>query len=200
MRKWLILLSALSVTSVSGAPAWTWVDGNGTVHYSDTPVPGAKQIELTGAQGFGQASRTQQQASTPTPAAASATPQAPASATAAYRTFNILSPGQQETLWNIGTNLNVQIALEPRLQPTHRLDVFIDGQRRNLNATGLTMLVPNITRGIHTMQAVIVDQGGAEVLRSLATTFMVQQTSIQNPNAPLAKPQPPVRPQPKVGN
>jgi len=61
-------------------------------------------------------------------------------------------------------------------------------------------LVPNITRGIHTMQAVIVDQGGTEVLRSLATTFMVQQTSIQNPNAPLAKPQPPVKPQPKVGN
>jgi Domain of unknown function (DUF4124) len=198
MRKWLILLSALSVTSVSGAPAWTWVDANGTVHYSDTPVPGAKQIELTGAQGFGQASRAQQQSSAATPAAASATPQAPASA--AYRTFNILSPGQQETLWNIGTNLNVQIALEPRLQPTHRLDVFIDGQRRNLNATGLNMLVPNITRGIHTMQAVIVDQGGTEVLRSLATTFMVQQTSIQNPNAPLAKPQPPVKPQPKVGN
>ena len=29
MRKWLILLSALSATTVSGAPAWTWVDANG---------------------------------------------------------------------------------------------------------------------------------------------------------------------------
>src|SRR4029450_11617808 len=133
MRKWLILLSALSVTSVSGAPAWTWVDDNGTVHFSDTPVPGAKQIEGTGAQGFGPASRTQPRP-TSTPGAANAA-QTPPAATSAYRTFNILSPGQQETLWNIGTTLNVQIALDPRLQSAHRLDVLIDGERRNLNAT-----------------------------------------------------------------
>ncbi len=197
MRKWLILLSALSVTSASGAPAWTWVDANGTVHYSDTPVPGAKQIEVTGAQGFGTASRTQPRSSS-TPGAANAA-QTPAAATSAYRTFNILSPGQQETLWNIGTTLNVQIALDPRLQSAHRLDVLIDGERRNLNATSTELSVPDVFRGTHKLQAVIVDQGGTEVLRSLVTTFMVQQTSVQNPNAPLAKPRPPAA-QPKAGN
>ena len=53
MRKWLILLSALSGTAASGAPAWTWIDANGTVHFSDRPEPGAAQVELAGAQGFG---------------------------------------------------------------------------------------------------------------------------------------------------
>jgi hypothetical protein len=183
MCKWLILLSALSVTSVSGAPAWTWVDANGTVHYSDTPVPGARQIELTGAQGFGTAPRPQSAT-----AAAPASTNAAAQPAASYRTFNIVSPAQQETLWNIGANLNVQVAIEPRLQPNHRLDVYIDGQRRNLNATGPQLAVPAVFRGIHTMQAVIVDQRGTEVFRSPATTFMVQQTSIQNPNSPQARP------------
>jgi hypothetical protein len=188
MRKWLILLSALSVSSVSGAPAWTWVDASGTVHYSDTPVPGAKQIELPGAQSFAGANRSLPATSAANAnSAARATPQ-PAQPATAYRTFNIVSPGQQETLWNVGATLNVQVLVEPRLQPNHRIDVFIDGQRRNLNVTGTQLAVPDVFRGIHTMQAVIVDQRGTEVLRSLATTFMVQQTSIQNPNNPQARP------------
>lgn len=187
MRKWLILLSALSVTSVSGAPAWTWVDANGQVHYSDTPFPGAKQVELTGAQGFGTARPQPSAAASPARQAAPAPTNGQAPAATIYRTFNIVSPGQQETLWNIGTTLTVQVALEPRLQSSHRLDVLIDGQRRNLDSMSLAISVPEVFRGSHTLQAVIVDQRGTEILRSPLTTFVVQQTSLQNPNAPLAR-------------
>ena len=52
MHKWLILLSLLWSTAIA-EPAYTWVDENGQVHYSDRPVPGATEIELRGAQGFG---------------------------------------------------------------------------------------------------------------------------------------------------
>jgi hypothetical protein len=186
MCKCLILLFAFTATSVSGAPAWTWVDANGQVHYSDTPVPGARQVELSGAQGFGAPQRPQAPAAQPTGQAA-ARP-ATAGATQRYRTFNIVSPQQQETLWNTGSTVTIQVELDPPLQPSHHLDVYLDGQRRNLNATGTDLALDNIDRGIHTVQAVVVDQGGAEVLRSLATTFMVQQTSIQNPQRPQAQP------------
>jgi hypothetical protein len=193
MRKCLILLFAFTATSVSGAPAWTWVDANGQVHYSDTPVPGAKQIELTGAQGFGTPSRAQAPAA---PAnqqqAARSGDRSQAGATQRYRTFNIVSPKQQETLWNTGSMVTVQVELDPPLQPGHHLDVFLDAQRRNLNSTGPEITLDGIERGIHTVQAVVVDQSGNEVLRSVATTFMVQQTSIQNPQNPQAP-----RPQPK---
>jgi hypothetical protein len=196
MRKWLILLSALLVSSVQGAPAWTWVDANGQVHFSDVPVPGAKRIELTSAQAFGSAPR---QAQAPQPAETK--PEQPAESPNQYRTFNITSPAQQETLWNTGSALNVQIELAPRLQASHRLDLFLDGKRLNLNSTSTTLTVPDVFRGIHTIQAVIVGQRGEEVLRSLATTFMVQQTSIQNPNNANqpSRPQPPPRPTPRPG-
>jgi hypothetical protein len=184
MRKWLILLSALWVSSVTGAPAWTWVDADGTVHFSDTPVPGARQIELTGAQGFSTAP-----APPPTVtsrAAANSASQA-AQPTTTYRTFIIVSPSQQETLWNTGGTVAVQLAIEPQLQANHRIDVLVDGQRRNLNATGPQLSVPEVFRGSHTLQAVIVDQRGNELLRSPVISLTVQQTSIQNPNAPLAR-------------
>ena len=197
MRKWLILLFGLVVSSAHGAPAWTWVDANGQVHFSDTPVPGAKRIELANAQAFGAAPRdsAQQGAAAPTET------EQPAGRENRYRTFKITSPAQQETLWNTGSVLNVQIELEPQLQANHRLDVYLDGKRLNLNSTSTSLTVPDVFRGSHTMQAVIIGQRGEEVLRSLATLFMVQQTSIQNPNNPNApaRPQPPPRPTPRPG-
>ncbi len=179
MRKWLILLSTLSVTGATAAPAWTWVDSSGQRHYSDRPVPGAKQVELAGAQTFDAPARPAAPA-----ASDSKTPQrqTPA-AKEAYTLFNIVSPTQQQTLWNIGATLPVQVALEPGLQTGDHLDVFLDGQRKDLSETTTQFSVPDVFRGIHTIQAVIIDSSGMEVLRSLATTFMVQQTSVQNPNS-----------------
>lgn len=191
MRKCLILLFALSTSLVHAAPAWKWVDANGQVHYSDTPVPGATQVELSGAQTFGSSAR-QQPAAANKPAGQSA-PQRSTGGAERYRSFNIVSPKQQETLWNVGTVVNVQIELDPPLQPAHVLDLFVDGQRRNLNTSSTDLTLEDVYRGTHTIQAVVVDQNGVEVIRSLATTFMVQQSSIQNPNNPNS----PNRPQPK---
>ena len=191
MRKCLILLFALTASAAHSAPAWRWVDANGQVHYSDTPVPGAKQVDLAGAQTFG----TQRQAPAASDRTAGQSTAKPSGPAESYRTFTIVSPMQQETLWNVGTVVNVQVQLEPPLQPNHLLDIYVDGQRRNLNSAGTELTLQDMYRGVHTIQAVVVDQSGAEVIRSLATTFMIQQSSIQNPNNPNApRPQPKPRP------
>ena len=176
MRKWLILLSALCFTAATGTPAWTWVDANGQVHFSDRPVPGARQVELSSAQSFS--------ASRPTPARA-ATPATQPTETPAqsYRSIEVVTPAEQETLWNIGTMLNVRIQLEPPLQAGHRIDLAFDGQRRNLNTTNLQVTLPEVFRGAHTLQVVVIDASGIEVARSSTRNFFVQQTSIQNPNS-----------------
>jgi hypothetical protein len=176
MRKWLILLSALWFTAASGTPAWTWVDASGLVHFSDRPVPGARQVELNSAQSFGASRPTQTRA-------AAASPQPTEAPAQAYRSIEIVSPTEQETLWNIGTMLNVRVQLDPPLQPGHRIDLAIDGQRRNLNTTNLQQTLPDIFRGTHTLQVVVVDASGVEVARSSTRNFVVQQTSIQNPNS-----------------
>jgi hypothetical protein len=174
MRKWLILLSALSGTAAMAAPAWTWVDNDGTVHYSDRPVPGARQVELTGAQGFGR----QTPAQAPTAAAAAAgTPGAP------YQSIEVVSPADQETLWNIGTQLPVQVRFQPSLQAGHRYDLLLDGQRRNVNTGNPRVTLPDVFRGTHTLQVIVIDSAGTEVMRSGSRSFQVQQTSTLNPNS-----------------
>lgn len=174
MRKWLILLSALSGTAASAAPAWTWVDADGTRHYSDRPVPGAQQVELPGAQGFGAAARPPAR-----PASAEGEASTPG---AAYQAVEVVSPAEQETLWNIGTNLPVQVRFQPALQPGHRYDLLLDGQRRNVETSAPRVTLTDVFRGEHTLQVVVIDSTGAEVMRSPPRVFFVQQTSTQNPN------------------
>lgn len=175
MRKWLILLSALLGTAANAAPAWTWVDAEGTRHYSDRPVPGAEQVELAGAQGFGTVAR----ASRTRAAGDSATAGVPG---APYQSIEVVSPAEQETLWNIGTNLPVQVRFQPSLQPGHRYDLLYDGQRRNVNTATPRVTLPDVFRGEHTLQVVVIDSAGTEVMRSPARVFFVQQTSTLNPS------------------
>ncbi len=176
MRKWLILLSALSVTSAQAVPAWKWVDAQGAVHYSDRPVPGATRIELSGAPGLGNSTsvgRTQ-----PPPVSAPVSP--PADTARGYRSISIVSPANQETLWNTGGSVSLQVAIDPGLRPGHRIDVVVDGQRRNLNTASTELTVPDMFRGTHNVAAVVIDTSGAEVARSAPVSIMIQQTSVQN--------------------
>lgn len=175
MYKWLILLSLLCTVSY-GQTAYTWTDESGQTHYSDRPIPGSSVIELDTAQGF-------------------VAPQAPERSVVdeeetdpadAYTAFNIVQPLHQETLWNVAGIVNVTLEIAPRLQPGHRVGVFLDGALVDVTATGSQLTMTEVFRGQHTLQAVVLDGNGGEVLRSLAVTFMVQQTSLLNPNNPNA--------------
>jgi hypothetical protein len=143
-------------------------------------MPGAEQIELQAAQGFPSAAP---QLPRPAPARQ---PEERRPTAERYRQIDVISPSQQETLWNIGAVLEVQVALDPPLQQNHRLDVYLDGELRDIGATSAQFSVPEVYRGVHTLQAVVRDPDGREMARSLAVTFMVQQTSILNPNNPNA--------------
>ncbi|MFL2546471.1 MAG: DUF4124 domain-containing protein [Candidatus Rariloculaceae bacterium] len=173
MYKWLILLSLLCPVCY-GQTAYTWTDEMGQTHYSDRPIPGSTVVELETAQGF--------TAPQPAPdAAAEAEESNPADS---YSAFNIVQPTHQETLWNIAGIINVTLEIEPDVQTGHRVGVYMDGAMVDVTTTGEQLVLTDVVRGQHTLQAVLLDADGGEVLRSLAVTFMVQQTSLLNPNNP----------------
>jgi hypothetical protein len=132
-------------------------------------------VELAGAQGFGAPARAPR-TTTRAPGDAAGVPGA------AYQSIEIVSPAEQETLWNIGTNLPVQVRFQPALQQGHRYDLLYDGQRRNLDTATARVTLPDVFRGEHTLQVVVIDSAGTEIMRSPARVFFVQQTSTLNPN------------------
>ncbi len=176
MRTWVLLSLLFCVSGSAAAQAWTWTDENGQVHYSDRPVPGARQVELGSAQ------------SAPMPGAQPSAPTADASATQQtqpYRALVITRPDHEETLWNTGGTLSVEVELDPpSLLPGHQIEISLDGERQNVHQRATRFELSEVWRGTHTLQALVLDEDGRALISSDAITVVIQQTSIQNPNNP----------------
>lgn len=165
-----ILLGLLAAAGVL-AEAYTWTDENGVVHYSDRPEPGAKVVELETATNR----RPRPQARPANPSASNNSSTEPAAAFS-YESLEVASPAAEETLWNIGGTLNVTLSLTPGLQPGHQVRVYFDGTPRIV--TGTSFRIDEVHRGVHNLQAEVIDSTGQLMIRSLPSRFYVQQNSV----------------------
>lgn len=175
----ILVLAALLFSADAFAQAYRWVDENGVVHYSDRPQPGAEEFRLPESEAPAQPARPRgtqrssprEQASTPEP-------------TRSYTSIGITAPAPEATLWNIGGVLNVQLELTPRLQPGHKIRVYLDGEPRDVYS--LIFPINEVWRGEHTIQIEVLDQNDELKIRSEPQTFYVQQTSVLTNAAPRA--------------
>lgn len=162
-----ILLGLLAAAGAL-AEAYTWTDESGVVHYSDRPQPGAKVVELETASG--RRPRTETRPNNP------ASPSAEPEQAFQYQTLEVASPAPEETLWNIGGTLNVTLALTPALQPGHQVRVYFDGTPQTVQ--GSSFQLQEVHRGVHNLQAEVIDETGKLMIRSLPNRFYVQQNSV----------------------
>jgi len=176
-----VLLVCLLAGLVAYAEVFRWVDEDGVVHFSDRPHEGAETVELQQAQTFS-APAVNRQPQMPEQESASSEEEG-------YTGLRILSPGQDEVLWNTGGIVDVQVDAEPQLQTDHSIKLFLDGQRVSSLEGGQTSgQLTDVFRGTHDLRAEIHDATGNGLFQSVAISFTVQQTSVQNPNNPNARP------------
>lgn len=181
MRAVLLLTLLLATDPGLGAKeVYRWVDRDGVVHYSDRPREGAERIELKDAQTF----------SAPTVRPRSRPEDGEPEDTFRYERLEIVSPAQEEVLWNIEGQLDVSMQLQPRLQRGHRIELFLDGQPVDNDPRSLTANVTEVFRGVHVLTAKVTDPSGNVLAESQPRTFAVQQTSVLNPNNPNFNPPP----------
>jgi Domain of unknown function (DUF4124) len=167
----IFLLAGLLAAGSLLAEAYRWVDSDGVVHYSDRPEPGAEKIVLP------EANTTSVRRVTPRPsstAAASAGAEQPAPVK--YESLSITTPAAEETLWNIEGVLNVSLALTPALQPGHQVRVYFDGKPQMVDGTSFQL--QEVWRGVHNIQAEVLDATGKLMIRSQPNRFYVQQNTV----------------------
>jgi hypothetical protein len=172
-RTILVLLGLLVAPIATAGEAYVWTDDDGVVHYSDRPVPGASKIELA-------EPNTGQSPAPRRPEAAGGETTESLDEDAGpfrYESLAISSPGAEETLWNIGGVLNVSLALTPPLRPGHRLRVYFDGNPQIV--AGTSFQLNEVWRGVHNLQAEVLDEAGRMQIRSQASRFYVQQTTVR---------------------
>jgi Domain of unknown function (DUF4124) len=171
----IFLLLALLVTAGAFADAYTWTDEDGVVHYSDRPQPGATLIEL------GQSNAPRPRPTTRPAATASSTDPDEEQGTQArsgYESLEIASPAAEETLWNIEATLSVTLTLTPALKPGHQVRVYFDGTPQMVGGTRFRL--DEVYRGVHNLQAEVIDGTGKLIIRSRPSRFYVQQNTIIN--------------------
>jgi hypothetical protein len=150
---------------------YKWVDAQGVTHWSDTPVEGAKKVDVAPAQSYS-APPTQ---SRPAPApVAKAPPVEPANA--GYTRIAIVRPQSGETFANV-SNIEIGAETDPPLEPAHDPWIVLDGKRV---ANGMSVIV-SPERGSHTVHLEIENSAGKVIATSPGITFHVQKASIQTP-------------------
>jgi len=167
------LLVGLLVSAAAMAQAYRWVDADGVLHYSDRPEPGAERVELP------EYRRPAPPPAARRPGAAAGENAAsqPAPAAFRYQNLSVASPAPEETLWNIGGVLNVSLALTPPLQEGHQVRVYFDGSPRTVSGTSFQ--IDEVWRGVHNIQAEVIDSAGKLMIRSQPNRFYVQQNTVR---------------------
>ena len=168
-RAILVLLGLLVTPFATAGEAYVWTDEDGVVHYSDRPVPGAKRIELV--------EPNTSKSLAPRGRQADEVAEAEESEPFLYETFAFVSPGAEETLWNIEGVLSVSMTLNPPLQPGHRVRVYFDANPQIV--CGTSVQLQEVWRGVHNLQAEILDEAGNMLIRSRTNRFYVQQTTVR---------------------
>ena len=169
-RTILVLLGLLVMPFASADEAYVWTDEDGVVHYSDRPQPGAKRVELQAPNTSRSASRRSAEES------AEGDEAAESAAPFRYESLEVANPGPEETLWNIEGSLSVTLALTPALRPGHQVRVYFDGNPRLVNST--TFQIDEVWRGVHNLQAEVLDETGNMMIRSRTNRFYVQQNTV----------------------
>lgn len=172
IRTILVLFGLFFAPLAAASEAYVWTDDEGVIHYSDRPVPGARKIELA-EPNTGQSPAPRRSQST---AGDTGEESAEDSAPFRYESLEVASPGAEETLWNIGGVLNVSLALSPPLQTGHQVRVYFDGNARIVPGTSFQL--NDVWRGVHNLQAEVIDETGRLMIRSRTNRFYVQQNSV----------------------
>lgn len=168
-KRAIFLVFGLFAASAAFAQAYRWVDEEGVVQYSDRPVPGAERVVLP------KSNTTTTRRYETTPASNTATTEPPAGPFR-YESLTVAAPAAEETLWNIEGVLNVSLALSPALQPGHQVRVYFDGEAQAV--TGTSFQIAEVHRGVHNIQAEVIDATGKLMIRSQPNRFYVQQNTV----------------------
>ncbi len=167
------------------ADVYKTVTPDGEVIYSDVKTRGAKQMNVPKAQTY-----------TPPPLPVPVNQPVVPEEKAAYSTFTIDSPVNEETIRDNLGNISLLVTLEPELvaKDGHRIQYFLDGKPHGRKTVDLQKTLVNVERGEHQLSAVVVDNDGKVIIDSEPVTIYLKRESIKHPNNPRNPANKPVKP------
>ena len=173
------LTTALALGTSGGAAAVTVyrsVGPDGTVYFTGHPVAGAERVEVELNTGL------ELTPAGPAPGAgpARAAGEEAAAAGRPDYTLAFASLEDGEVVWNDARRLELRLRVEPPLdvEAGHRLEVYLDGVRRAGPVTSPRVVIEDVDRGTHAVQARIVSAAGDTLATTPLVTVIHKQHSV----------------------
>jgi len=97
------------------------------------------------------------------------------SAATTYTGFSITSPTNDQGVRANDGNVTVHLSLQPALRSGHTivLSVSGEGSESTIDSNGLTVQLNNLSRGLHTVTATVVDKDGNDLITTGPVSFHV---------------------------
>lgn len=159
------------------------VGANGETVFSDQPTPGAESIDLPPVQTYESATAKNQ--TVPSDEKNNAAE----SQTAAYKTLEISSPKNDESVRQNEGIVIVQANVLPNLREGDQFQLVMDGNVVGQMQTSPTFVLTNVDRGTHLIAVQIIDSKGNPVIQSSAITFhLLRYIPAMENSLPINKP------------
>jgi len=151
---------------------------DGQVYFSDQPGPDAERVEVSPAQAV---------SLPPLPEPAETTEQTGSDtrdsqneATAAYTEFSITSPTSDQGVRANNGDVTIHLSLQPVLRSGHTIVLNVDGEDGESSSTSSSLLIGlnNMSRGLHTVWATVVDAEGNALIKTEPVSFYVLRVAL----------------------
>ncbi len=168
-----LLILSMAAPLFAAETGYRVVHPDGTVEYSDVPVPGGEEIKLREAPTIKMV-----------PAAPSSTTKSPVQQRGeparvdgtAGGAISIVSPQADQTLWFNEAGITVSVNVSPGLQSEQQIVINLDG-KRVASGSGSSFNVGVVYRGSHSLTASVVDSNGKILFSSPSVNFYLRQHS-----------------------
>jgi hypothetical protein len=157
------------------------VDENGNIVYSDTPTPGAEQLKPPPISTVPARTPPKPEASEADKAAD--TEQSEKKPPTRYSKFSIVTPKNDDTIWDNNGSVPVTLQLEPALDTEngHTVWVYVDGFAEVKRSQSLNQPLSGIDRGTHKIRAEIRDTQRKTLKRTKTITVHLKRASALRP-------------------
>ena len=174
--KYLALVTIIFLASSANAhQLYRHIGPNGEVYYTDQPSPDSVPVEISPIN------------VTPAHPPSRVTPpeiDKPEATHTPYKYFNILSPTEDQGVRANDGNVIINFSLQPALKPDHTIKLKMDGEDGKLVQSGesLTVNLFNVSRGLHTLQAFVLDGNGNMLMHAGPVSFYVLRVALGGRN------------------
>ncbi|MBB1270713.1 DUF4124 domain-containing protein [Shewanella sp. SR44-3] len=176
---WLLsaLLLSLSLSGVVIAnTVYRWVDDNGKVHYSDTPVKNA--------QVFDSKENTRNQVKVTHGSAQDKHQSQQVSAAGIQYQVSIVSPTEEATLRDNNGEFSARVSVMPETPKGSLIRLILDDQPYGQAQTSVNFNLKAVERGEHTLIAELISQSGKVLASSPSRRIFLHQANLKSQAKP----------------